>query len=69
MSIEDKKRELDKLLRDRLMFYRLIGEISDRPLQEIYTYNEIVKLLMKIIEDIGRLEKKIDELIMILKTK
>lgn len=69
MSIEDKKRELDKLLRDRLMFYRLIGEVSDRPLQEIYTYNEIVKLLMKIIEDIGRLEKKIDELIMILKTK
>jgi len=69
MSIEDKKRELDKLLRDRLMFYRLIGEISDRPSQEIYTYNEIVKLLMKIIEDIGRLEKKIDELIMILKTK
>jgi len=69
MSIEDKKRELDKLLRDRLMFYRLIGEFSDRPLQEIYTYNEIVKLLMKIIEDIGRLEKKIDELIMMLKTK
>lgn len=63
MSLEEeKKKELDKIMRDRLIFYRLIGEGVDRPLQELYIHNEVVRLLMKIIEDINRLEKKIDEI-------
>ncbi|MEM0084581.1 MAG: hypothetical protein QW743_04945 [Candidatus Methanomethylicia archaeon] len=66
---EEKKRELDRLMRDRLIFYRLIGESVDRPLQELYVHNEVVRLLMKIIEDISRLEKKIDEIRTILMSR
>lgn len=70
MSLEEeKKKELDRIMRDRLIFYRLIGEGVDRPLQELYIHNEVVRLLMKIIEDISRLEKKIDEIRTILMSR
>ncbi|MCS7096880.1 MAG: hypothetical protein NZ926_00110 [Candidatus Methanomethylicia archaeon] len=69
LNEEKKKKELDKLVRDRLLFHRLIGETLDTPLQEMYLRGEVVRLLMKIIEDLNRMEKKIDEILLILKSR
>jgi predicted transcriptional regulator len=62
---EDKSRDIEKILRERLIFYRLMGEgssIESTP-QGIYFHNETVKLLIKIIEDLKRIERKVDEIL------
>lgn len=62
---EDKSKDIEKILRERLIFYRLMGEggsIESTP-QGIYFHNETVKLLIKIIEDLKRIERKVDEIL------
>ncbi|MCS7368441.1 MAG: hypothetical protein NDF57_01835 [archaeon GBS-70-058] len=62
---EDKSRDLDKLLRERLIFYRLMseGSLTESIPQGIYLHNETIKLLIKIIEDLRRIEGKLDEIL------
>jgi hypothetical protein len=61
---EDKSRDIEKILRERLIFYRLMGEGgSIESPQGIYFHNETVKLLIKIIEDLKRIERKVDEIL------
>ncbi|MCR6623064.1 MAG: hypothetical protein NDF58_00520 [archaeon YNP-LCB-024-027] len=62
---EDKSRDIEKILRERLIFYKMMSEgnsIESTP-QGIYFHNETVKLLIKIIEDLKRIEGKLDEIL------
>ncbi|MEM2136835.1 MAG: hypothetical protein QXX09_05575 [Candidatus Methanomethylicia archaeon] len=65
--MNEEREDIEKLLRERLIFYKLRegGSLS----QEIYLYNETTKLLMKIIETLNRIERKLDEINMKLSTK
>lgn len=65
--MSEEREDIEKLLRERLIFYKLRegGSLS----QEIYLYNETTKLLMKIIETLNRIERKLDEINMKLSTK